>query len=300
MILSDLLPMKKNFRFFIDIRMNSDLFLHQKMSGNQLLLRIQKELRMYTVQDQSCTQNHTIPSAYKFSAGGTVSVVSTDEKEILTIYKNMVELIKYKVESFDDVCVKISPKNNFVLCCINRKSKSSYFGENVLILFNLNEKTGKVLDIKFPLSYTFVNAGYAVCYGQQPAKVAVYGYDGTPTKRFPEGVKNRLYFNNHNNVACFAGFDNLNGIIETMDGQTQKLISRIKMKGASEIHWSPCGSYFIVAITHALRVDNMIVVYDYFGRKVNEMKFDKLIGCDWIGDKEPFKVLERPKELIIF
>lgn len=220
--------------------------------------------------------------------------------QLVSIYKNMTKILDFTFAQVDSLDVKISPKGNFVLCCATSIVGGSYFGHKELFLYDLLEKKGRKLNLQSPNFFEFVTGGYSVCYGPQPAKVSVFNFDGTTKRTFPKGAINRIYFGDEEKYVCFAGFDNLNGMIEVYNAQSTKLTSSLKMLGASQVFWSPCGAYFCVAITNALKVENKIVVYDYFGREIARRDFNNLISCEWVGEKEKFEELERPKELNIY
>ncbi|KAF7682474.1 Eukaryotic translation initiation factor 2A [Astathelohania contejeani] len=201
---------------------------------------------------------------------------------------NNIEAMKIKYDGFDAFIVQITTKyvNN------------SYFGASSLFFYH--KKTWKEVkkcdNVHF---FTFIEGGFAVCYGDQPADVVTMDYSLNVKSKFPSGIRNRIYYNPHFNLVCFAGFDNLSGDIELYDVKSNKLISKFRVLGASCVDWSPCGSYLSISITNFLKVDNKILVYDYYGRKLSEMHFEKLFFVRWIGEKENFMELEKPQSLNI-
>lgn len=276
----------------------SDIF-DFKMSDQYLLARSNKELRIFKAVNSkfSCEESHkNFKDFYVY--GSVVAVL--DENGFFTIYKNQQKIFELFLDKVDAIDVKSSAKGNFVLLCTIKTEVGSYFGAKELTLFDFHSKRYHTLDVASPNYFTFVKGGYAVCHSSQPSVVSIYDYSRKEIKRFPKGIRNRIYYNRHENIVCFAGFDNLSGMIEIYDAQTCFLVSSLKMLGASVVNWSPCGSYFLVAITNALKIDNKIVIYDYFGRKVNEKHFNNLVCVDWIGNTAGFQYLEKPAQLNIY
>lgn len=272
-----------------------------RISKNYIFLQVNRDLTIF--ENTNITEKLKITgvkSLFISDCQNNIFVIHVGQKVL--IYKNLNKIMEHTFSEINSVKVKISPKGNFVLCLCNSitNESSSYYGFKELFMFNLLEKKFQKLDIDLPVAFEFINGGYSVCYAKQPAYVSTFDYTNKIMKKFPRGQRNRIYFNTHQNIVCFAGFDNISGMIEIYDAQTCKIISSIKMLGASLINWSPCGTYFFVAITNELKVANQIVVYDYFGRKIHKKDFENLISCEWIGEKSKFTMLERPKELNIF
>ncbi|ELQ74868.1 putative translation initiation factor [Trachipleistophora hominis] len=270
-----------------------------KMSDCYLLARSNKDLRVFKAENSKFSHEESYKNVKDFYVHGTVIAI-LDENGFFTVYKNQKKFFELFLEKVDAIDVRNSPKGNFLLLCTIKTKVGSYFGAKELILFDFNSKSYHMLDVSSPNYFTFIKGGYAVCHSSQPSVVSIYDYSRKEIRRFPKGIRNRIYYNGHGNIVCFAGFDNLSGMIEIYDAQTSNLISSLKMLGASVVEWSPCGSYFLVAITNALKVDNKVVIYDYFGRKINEKHFGNLINVEWIGCTSDFQYLEKPVQPNIY
>lgn len=299
-----------------------------KLSDRTVFVQFGRDLVIYSISygldtDESClvlNEIKKIPSVNDFFLRGPVLFVWTGQ--LAQIYKQNIKLnrthtngtsqdenvitsiemvMTFTFAQVDSLDVKISEKGNFVLCCsTSTATGGSYFGHKELFLFNLREKTSRKIQLANIHTFEFIKGGYSVCYGVQPAKAAIFEYSGETKRVFKEGARNRIYFNKEHNYVCFAGFDNLNGMIEVFNVKSGKMIGSLRMLGASQVIWSPCSRYFAVAITNALKVENKIVVYDYFGREKAKKDFNNLSTCDWIGEKEPFSELAPPSKSIFY
>lgn len=204
----------------------------------------------------------------------------------------------YEFANIEDIKLKSNAEYTFILILVTTDYvQNSYFGSSSLFLLNCQDGVLKEFSgVEKVLFFEFLKNDIVICCDHQPSDVIIFNLKMVQIKRFPKGIRNRVYFNPHANLVCFAGFDNMSGFIEIY---STELLAKIKVLGASEVIWSPCGSYFIVAVTNKLRVDNRIIIYDYYGRLISEKKFDNLIDCAWYGKAKEFKVLERPAVLNI-
>lgn len=271
-----------------------------KMSDYYLLVQSAAQLNIYrNVAGNTYEYDNSIDNVKEYYVFDNILVL-VDKKNMLTLHKNGKKLMEFFLDDFDAIDIKNSAMGNFMLLSVNRAQAGCYFGMKELFLISIRD--GKYCKLNFQLLcyFTFIKRGYAICYGNQPSSVRIFDYSGKQIREFPKGVRNKIFYNNHENLVCFAGFDNLSGMIEVYDAQTCKIISSFKILGASLISWSPCGSYFLVAITNALKVDNKIVVYDYYGRKINEKHFSSLHDAIWVGSPSKFVYLQKPASLNIY
>lgn len=175
----------------------------------------------------------------------------------------------------------------------------SYFPEVDLYVYDAGKGSFKSVGYSPVHSYVFLSDGFAVCHGAQPSSVSVHGLDGRYKYSFPEGARNRIFFNQHENIVVFAGFDNLSGDIEVFDVASRKLLAKFNVLGASLVDWKEDGSHFYVSTTSYFQEDNGIVVYDYYGRRVDERRFESLVSARGYGETEAFVCLEKPEKPII-
>lgn len=259
---------------------------------------------IYTFKIDTQILLENINDAIKFNLAGNSLIYTVvkkkNEKSILR-YKNLNRqghLKNYDFTNIEDFKSKVSEDLSLVLIYITTDyAANSYFGTSSLYL--LNCESGVLKEFSYltqVIFFDFFNNDIIICNGHQPSDCIIFDRNMKEKKKFPKSVRNRAVFNPHSNLVCFAGFDNLNGLVQVYSNE---LLTKFQVLGASEIIWSPCGSYFIVAITNKLKVDNRITVYDFFGRVIEEKKFRNLISCVWYGETEPFKEIERPAILNI-
>ena len=222
------------------------------------------------------------------AAGFKLSIV----REITILEADFANIEKIDTKSDGNGC--------FLFLITSKYVSSSYYGREHLYFFEISTQKFREVDVLDPpLFFSFLNSRFVVCSGHQPSMVSVYDYQCSVIKSFPAGVRNRVYFNAHQNIVAFCGFENLSGNIEIYDVQSLELIAKFKVLGASVFLWSPSGSYFIVSTTNYMKEDNGAVMYDYYGREISRREFVSLAKIDWLGDVRPFVVLERPKKLVL-
>lgn len=216
----------------------------------------------------------------------------------LSIYRDNAAIGDFKLEQIEKIDVKSDGEGNFLFLVTAKYISSSYYGHDHLYFFGIENMKFREVDVLDPpLFFSFLKSKFVVCSGNQPSLVSIYDYQCSVIKSFPSGVRNRVFFNVHSNLVAFCGFENLSGNIEIYDAQTLKIVTKLKILGASLFSWSPNGSYFIVSITNYMKVDNSVTMYDYYGRKISSRHFSSLTRSEWVGEKEGFKKLERPEKL---
>lgn len=189
--------------------------------------------------------------------------------------------------------------SHMLLLVMTSYVNNSYFPESDLYFHDAERGGLKRLECETTHYYTFMSRGFAVCHGPQPAEVTVYDLECSVSFRFPKGARNRVFFNQHENIVVFSGFDNLSGDIEVYDAVSRKLVSKFNVLGASLVNWKEDGSHFYVSTTSYFQEDNRITLYDYYGRVVDERRFESLGSVAVYGKTMPFVRLEQPSELII-
>ncbi|KAM0671728.1 Eukaryotic translation initiation factor 2A [Ordospora colligata] len=219
--------------------------------------------------------------------------------KILRIGENALDVL-YSLPVLQGFSLKSSrTKEHLLFLLMTSYVNNSYFPESDLFLYDRGRSKFESLGYSDVHSYAFLSDGFAVCHGSQPSDVCVHEFDGRLKYKFPEGVRNRMFFNHHENLAVFAGFDNLSGDIEVFCVSSRRLISKFNVLGASIVNWSENGSYFYVSTTSYFQEDNKITLYDYFGRIIDEKCFDALSSVNTYGDAEGFVKLSQPSKLVI-
>lgn len=279
--------------------------------------RISNSLLAYASQSSFCihrieaneivdTPFHTSKvSVFEFFASDEFVFLATKRLEkdgrhkILRISEGSVEVL-HSLETFQGFSMKVHPSEKYMLLLLTTAYvNDSYFPESDLYLHDVGKNEFKKLDLTTIHWYTFISNGFSVCHGAQPSSVSVYDLDCNLSFDFPRGTRNRIFFNQHENIVVFSGFDNLSGDIEVFDVASRKLISKFNVLGASLVNWKENGSYFYVSTTSYFQEDNKITVYDYYGRVVDEKLFECLSCVGTYGDTEEFVRLERPNDLVI-
>lgn len=251
-------------------------------------------------------QFFTLPNKLFLKVKGTRNFYLQND---IFLFKNSTNILIYRKEKLIkelkfkkllDMECKISECSNYILLIITIEYvKNSYYGETEFYFVNLEYDLVKKLDC-FPVNdFSFLKNGFLVCHGHQPSDVFLYNWNGKLIEKFYKGDRNKIYFNKYENLVCFAGFDKLPGDIEIYDRSKRKIIFKDRMVGASKIVWSESGSFFIVATTNSMKIDNKIVVYDYYGRIIEKNEFYKLFNCCYVPNNEEFEELPEPKVLKI-
>lgn len=230
--------------------------------------------------------------------GDTVLLWKNKENEII-IFKERI-IFREGFEEVSKVECKGDGKGNILLLITSKYVSNNYYGHDTLYFFNKSELSLKKINVEYPpLFYEFKDENILICSGYQPSQAYLFDYNLRTIKQFKKGIRNRMYINNHNNLVAFCGFDSLSGNIEVYNIESSELLTKFKVKGASLFDWSPNGSFFIVSTTNYMKVDNGVILYDYFGRFVEQRKFDSLVKSEWIGEKEDFIEQKRPEKLLI-
>ncbi|WEL39834.1 translation initiation factor eIF2A [Encephalitozoon hellem] len=218
---------------------------------------------------------------------------------LLRISKSSVEVL-HSLKELQGFTLKAHESGRYVLLLLMTSYvNNSYFPESDLYLHDIDRRSFKSLGYSPVHSYAFLSSGFVVCHGPQPSDVSVHELDGKLKYNFPEGTRNRVFFNQHENVAVFAGFDNLSGDIEVFHAPSRKLIAKFNVLGASLVNWKENGSYFYISTTSYFQEDNKITLYDYYGRKVDERRFESLFSSSVYGETEEFIEIEKPEKLNI-
>ncbi|EJW04002.1 hypothetical protein EDEG_01713 [Edhazardia aedis USNM 41457] len=226
----------------------------------------------------------------------------TDNKNVLFHYEVGKMINKYSFDNIKCMAVKSNTsKDMFLLNITTDYTGSSYYGSTQLFLYSKSKSNTYCLEqimLAEPfLDFGFIKNGIFVNHGFQPSKVVILDHNLNIKKQFPDSVRNFVYFNSHENLVCFAGFNNLSGMIEVY---RDSLISKFKVLGASKVLWSNNGSFVCVCVTNELKVDNRVIIFDYYGREICTKHFDNLQSVELVSNKkEEFLVLDKPKEDIL-
>lgn len=284
---------------------NKELFLHEDINAFSLSSVFVSFSRASTLYVHKITDSEmkTFENVFYFKAFGEFIVLVQKMKSSsqgsfkLQIWKESV-VADFMLETLERLETKTDGKGNFLFLVTARYVSNSYYGHDHLYFFNVDSLSFREVDVLDPpLFFTFLLSRFVVCSGHQPSLVSIYDYQCSVVKSFPSGVRNRVFFNTHMNLVAFCGFENLAGNIEIYDVQASKIMTKLKVLGASLFSWSPSGSYFIVSVTNYMKDDNRIMMYDYYGREINKIVFSNLSKSDWIGERENFLKLKRPEKL---
>ncbi|CAH8458266.1 unnamed protein product [Dicrocoelium dendriticum] len=110
---------------------------------------------------------------------------------------------------------------------------------------------------------------FAVCHGDVPASVTVFGLECEPVFDFGAGSWNQIHFNPHGNLILAAGLGGMNGDIAVWDFDRHELLSRFSTTDVTNISWLNDGEHLILATTTPrLRVNNSFGIWHYSGKKL--------------------------------
>lgn len=284
---------------------DKELFLHKDINAFSLSSVFVSFSRTSTLYVHKITDSEmkTFSNVFYFKAFREFMVIVQKVKSgeqggfKLQIWKDSV-VADFMLETLERLDTKTDGNGNFLFLVTARYVSNSYYGHDHLYFFNIDSLSFREVDVLDPpLFFSFLESRFVVCSGHQPSLVSIYDYQCSVVKSFPSGVRNRVFFNAHMNLVAFCGFENLAGNIEIYDVQTLKVITKLKVLGASLFSWSPNGSYFIVSVTNYMKEDNRIMMYDYYGREISKVGFSNLVKSEWIGESEGFVRLERPEKL---
>ncbi|EPR79978.1 Eukaryotic translation initiation factor eIF2A [Spraguea lophii 42_110] len=257
-------------------------------SGKYLSTQYKGELTFYHENNNILTLKN-VNEFYQFND----ILITLQKKKTISIYKDKKMVFTKEFKNIEGLECKINNKENKIMLLLTTEYvDNNYFGTKELYLYFLDENKFRFLDYKIVNDYQFLDDKYVICYGHQPSKIVIC--QNRIKEEYPSGFRNRVYYNSNMKMVCFCGMDNLSGNIEIFDCTKRDTIFKTKMLGVSEIMWSPSGTYLCTAVTNILKVDNKIVIYDYYGRKIAEREFKNLERVDWVGNST-FKKLEEPK-----
>lgn len=272
------------------------------ISSNYLIYSAMSNLQIFDLKERINVECNI--KTNKYFIAGTNIIYKTGKNEnndIKLVFENLNDKKCKQVYQFPQILdfeIRSNKDASYILILITTEHAfDSYYFKPSLFLLNCKDGVLKEMkQLENILFCDFVGDDIVVCFGHQPSDVFIFDIKMNIKRKFPKGIRNKIYFNPQGNLVCFAGFDNLSGTIEIY---SNNLLTKIKVLGASEVVWSPCGSYFIVAITEKLKVNNKIIVYDYYGRLIKESSFERLVSCSWYGVEQEFKEIERPSVLNI-
>lgn len=277
----------------------------QGMGTTNIKKAAPRVLRVYSIAENKEISDIQIPSPlvyavtrkclitvklYKGSRGEIEIIQMADGKKIgMQIVYNMITAsihtdTKYNLERA--IC----------LCSLNSKNDSYY---DTRVLYYLNTETGSfrtlpgvcnpITDVAF-----LKRSEIAVCYDNSPSKIGIYNEKAEKVKVLKEGIRNKMFFNRQENIACFAGMNNLPGNMELFEYPSEIPLSVNEEVGCSVIDWSPDGKHYIVGTTSKMSIDNKILLFDYYSQKLGEVLFKELKGCVFSGRDLLFSPIENP------
>ncbi|KAI5170623.1 translation initiation factor 2A [Nematocida sp. LUAm3] len=188
----------------------------------------------------------------------------------------------------------------FAICTVH-SSKVSYYDTKVLYYIDSSIDLIKMVPVEGPIldAIFLKNDEFSVCYGNTPSKISFFNGNLkklSDCKR--EGIRNRLFFNQQENILCLAGLNNLPGNMELIEVLSNEFLSMNEVLGSSVIDWDPTGRFYLVGVTNKMSIDNKLLIFDYYSRKVLEKPFKELIDCKFLGEKKEFIPLKNPPKKI--
>lgn len=144
-------------------------------------------------------------------------------------------------------------------------------------------------------SVGFLKDSFYVCFGDQPASMYQFKQNGTVLRRHNNTVRNTIVFNSKETRVINAGLGNLPGNINVFCGKENTC--SFEILGASIVSWLNNDTHFMVAITNYFKSQNKIVIFDYYGRPLEEMECRSLVDARVYGDKSAEVDVEAPEIL---
>jgi len=190
-------------------------------------------------------------------------------------------------------------ENVLCLCSVSGDS-GTYYDKKILYHIGLERMTFRLVDVESPVSDAVFlkREKFAVCHGKIPNRVTVFDKRLEKAEEMKRGTRNKMFFNRQENLVCFAGMNNLPGTMEIFEHPTNIFVSESEVIGCSVVEWSPCGNFYLVGVTNKMKVDNKVVLFDYYSRKIAEREFKELVDCRFLGRDMPFKGIDNPPEKI--
>jgi len=259
-------PVKAVFAF------NTAVFLVSEKAADQKILMFR---------DGKLTTCMTLPQIYRAVVRGSV-----DEKQFLLLVDTEYTKNSYYPEStlflvtLGEIDAKFEPESTE---CTVPSVVSSADGLTVLHYRNM---------IKIH-SIGFLKRSFYVCFGDQPASLYQFNLNGTVLKRHSSTIRNTVIFNSRETRIINAGLGNLPGNIDVFSGDGST--GSFDMLGVSIVSWLNDDSHFMAAITNYFKSQNKIVVFDYYGRPVEEMECRSLIDARVYGESADETVIEAPE-----
>lgn len=227
---------------------------------------------------------------YKGSRGEIEIIRMADGKKLgVQIVYNMITASIF-------IDTKYNQERAICLCSLNSKN-DTYYDTKALYYLDTEKGTFKSLPgVCNPITdIAFLKKNeVAVCYDNSPSKIGIYNGKAEKVKILKEGIRNKMFFSRQENIACFAGMNNLPGNMELFEYPSEIPLSINEEVGCSVIDWSPEGRYYIVGTTSKMSIDNKISLLDYYSQKIGEVHFKELKGCIFSGKDVPFSPVENP------
>ncbi|KAI4291723.1 translation initiation factor 2A [Pancytospora philotis] len=248
----------------------------------------------------------------------TLVVVKKAETHAVLLIKDGVARQVLELEQIFGTVAKASGDESRCLLQVEVEyAKSSYYADSKLYLLNVHDGSAAVddavttntdIDLVFQdehatlihykslvkvLSFGFVGEKFFVCFGNQPAHLHLYSKSGAFLKSYGKAIRNLAHFSRDLKRVICAGFGTLPGNIEVhADGARTCSFESL---GSSLVEWLRDDTHFMVATTNYFKSDNKVVIYDYYGRVVNELQCENLVRADVYGLEEQPRMLSPPE-----
>lgn len=145
-------------------------------------------------------------------------------------------------------------------------------------------------------SVGFLNNGFYVCFGDQPASLYLFDFNGGLMKKHHKSLRNTVVFNRKENRIVNAGLGNLPGNIEVYNKEDSTC--SFELLGSSIVSWLNNDCHFMIAITNYFKSENKIAIYDYYGKLLEEMVCKSLVTACVYGDPENEVEINPPEKII--
>lgn len=128
-----------------------------------------------------------------------------------------------------------------------------------------------------------------------PAQMYLFDLKCNIIFKFPQAVRNILYFNPFGNVLCTTAHGNAHGDVEMWNMENYKLISKFPIKYKTKCIWLPDGKHLLFAVcSPTLRVENGYQIWNYLAQKVDSFTYENSIEMFDIFTIGKLKQFQKP------
>ena len=224
--------------------------------------------------------NTVLPDGNAFGSLVSVYDLSVDKSPLLSFtFPKPVDLCSMK---WNKLCTHILVQGGTEV----DETGHSYYGSSNLFLLTVSTGASKRITHDPPVHDFQWNPldGKTFCLisGSTPFRIEFFDTEGTHVKEFVRSRKNTICWSPNGKFLALGGFGNLAGELDFYDIDSGKLFQSTKAECAVETQWAG-NRVFTTASTHPrMRVDNAVLLFNYFGDRIGKLDFDELYAAKWV------------------